>query len=294
MTELLTLTGDQWAARPEPAMQARAANALEHGKVLVFPGLSFSLAGAGRSVLDPAIVKPGTKSVKYSPGKDAAWGMNPALGDEARDAVTEVLKRYAACARALVDAYFPHYAAALETGNTSLRPVEAEGRIQSRRHDDRLLHVDAFPSRPNYGQRLLRVFCNINPHGKPRTWKIGEPFAQVAGHFLPKLPRYNPLAAKVLQFAHVTKTLRSEYDHMMLKLHDRMKLDDAYQAEALQERVQFAPGTTWVVFSDQVSHAALAGQHMLEQTFTLPVEAQAYPDASPIRVLEGLAGRKLA
>ena len=39
-----------------------------------------------------------------------------------------------------------------------------------------------------------------------------------------------------------------------------------------EQRIDFAPGTTWVVYSDQVLHAAMSGQHMMEQTFYLQVE----------------------
>ncbi|MHA0111145.1 Kdo hydroxylase family protein [Klebsiella pneumoniae] len=40
------------------------------------------------------------------------------------------------------------------------------------------------------------------------------------------------------------------------------------------------------MFTDQVSHAALAGQFCLEQTFLLPVTAQQFPEKSPLRILE--------
>ena len=45
--------------------------------------------------------------------------------------------------------------------------------------------MDSFsrPS-PTHGERILRVFCNVNPSGKPRVWKVGEPFEKVAERFL--------------------------------------------------------------------------------------------------------------
>ena len=58
--------------------------------------------------------------------------------------------------------------------------------------------------------------------------------------------------------------------------------------------MSFPPGTTWLCFTDLVLHAALAGHCALEQTFHLPVAAMAHPERSPLRVLEGLAGRALA
>jgi hypothetical protein len=57
--------------------------------------------------------------------------------------------------------------------------------------------------------------------------------------------------------------------------------------------VRFAPGTTWICFSDQVMHAAVSGQYMLEQTINLPLAALYEPAASPLATLERLAGRPL-
>jgi hypothetical protein len=52
-------------------------------------------------------------------------------------------------------------------------------------------------------------------------------------------------------------------------------------------------GSTWLAFTDQVSHAATAGQHQLEQTFLVPVEAMLEPDRAPLRILERLKARRL-
>ena len=59
----------------------------------------------------------------------------------------------------------------------------------------------------------------------------------------------------------------------MLQLHDRAKADAEFQRTSPQARVDFAPGTTWVCYSDQVLHAAMGGQHMFEQTFQLDAAA---------------------
>jgi hypothetical protein len=56
--------------------------------------------------------------------------------------------------------------------------------------------------------------------------------------------------------------------------------------------VAFAPGTTWVVFSDQVLHAVMSGQFMMEQTFWLP-RRPAAARTLPLRVLEQMTGRRL-
>ena len=91
----------------------------------------------------------------------------------------------------------------------------------------------------------------------------------------------------------LTKGRRSRYDHLMLNLHDRAKEDLAYQRDCAQQVVRFAPGTTWLCFSDQVMHAAVSGQYMLEQTIHLPVSALYEPQQAPIAILERLTGRSL-
>ena len=79
----------------------------------------------------------------------------------------------------LVATLFPRYAPYVQRARTSFRPQPAVGRNVSWRKDDSRLHVDAFPSRPNHGERILRVFSNVNP-AADRVWRVGEPFEAVA------------------------------------------------------------------------------------------------------------------
>ena len=204
-----------------------------------------------------------------------------------------MIARFAACAGELVGALFPAYERSASVARTSFRPMPADDRETSWRKDDRLLHVDAFPSRPNRGARILRVFSNVNP-SEARVWRIGEPFENVCARFLPGIPAPLPGAARALAALRITKGVRSRYDHIMLHLHDRMKANAVYQRDAPQHTVEFSPGSTWVCFSDQVSHAVVRGQYMLEQTLMLPVAAMQAPDRSPLGVLERLAARPLA
>ena len=151
------------------------------------------------------------------------------------------------------------------------------------------LHVDAFPSRPMADKRILRLFSNVAPDGAVRAWRVGEPFEPFRAASSCRVPAAAlPGSAWLLERLGITKGRRSDYDHMMLRLHDRGKLDAAYQAAAPHADVYFASGTTWLCFTDQVLHAALAGHCALEQTFHVPVSAMAHPERSPLRVLESL------
>ena len=279
-----------WKPKANAALRHRAVDALENGNVVVLPHLPFVLTEQERTYLRPDAVKEGTKTIKFEPANGKVWGTADQAGE---DALRGMLQRYSKQTHALVLALFPGYAKALKLGATSFRPVEALGRAQSTRHDDTLLHVDAFPSRPSAGQRIMRVFTNINPDDKPRVWRVGEPFEAVARRFLPKIGAPFPGSAQVMKLVGLTKALRTPADHYMLKLHDTMKFDAAYQRDCPKQTVEFLPGTTWMVFTDQVSHAAISGQHALEQTLTLDLAGMSDPETSPLRVLERLKGKKL-
>ena len=79
----------------------------------------------------------------------------------------------------------------------------------------------------------------------------------------------------------------------MLQLHDQVKADMDYQKNSPQQSVNFMPGTTWIVYSDQVLHAAMSGQYMFEQTFHLPVSGLKNPETAPLSVLEKMLKRSL-
>jgi hypothetical protein len=79
----------------------------------------------------------------------------------------------------------------------------------------------------------------------------------------------------------------------MLGLHDAMKHDMDYQASCPQETINFPAGSVWVCFSDQVTHAAMAGQYMMEQTYFLDAEQMVHPELSPLAVLERMTGTPL-
>jgi hypothetical protein len=268
---------------------------VENGMVLSFPQLPFMLDESERRFLDPRWADGKAKNISVRWGPEHPGGeLRGSLGEPADlAALKAMIVRYAQQSEAFALRLFPHYRTHLQRGNTSFRPVNVAGRETSWRKDDTRLHIDAFPSNPMHGTRLLRVFCNVNPNGEPRRWRVGEPFEAHAQRYLPAIPRPLPGSAWLMNAVGVTKRRRTEYDHMMLQLHDRAKADAAFQSGSPQARVDFAPRTTWVVFSDQVLHAAMGGQHMMEQTFYLAPEHQHRPEASPLGILERLTGRAL-
>lgn len=288
MSSLITLNLDAWRPAVAPEAQRDAARALESGAVLVLPRLPFEMSEGERRFLSTQWSDDRAKNISLDgPALKGARGPAPDLVD-----LAAMIARFAARSAGLVTALFPAYAPYVKSARTSFRPQPATGRAVSWRKDDSRLHVDAFPSRPNRGARILRVFSNVNP-AEPRVWRVGEPFESMARTLLPRISRPLPGTAVVLAAVHATKGLRTEYDHLMLGLHDRAKADLAYQRDCAQETVPFAPGTTWLCFSDQVMHAAVSGQYMLEQTIHLPLSALYEPERAPLAILERLTGRTL-
>jgi hypothetical protein len=280
-----------WAAAGDDALTRSVEPELETGGVLVFPALPFVLLESEWRFLDAAWTDGKAKNISLRGQNDELRGAQGS--DEERAALRAMVLRFRSQAETLAARLFPHYSGRLARGNTSYRPVAVEGRATSWRQDDTRLHVDAFPSNPMRGTRLLRVFTNLNPDGRPRQWRVGEPFEAHARRFLPSIPKPLPGSAALLRALRVTKALRSPYDHYMLQLHDRSKADLDYQRSAPQADIDFAPGTTWVVFSDQVLHAAMGGQFMMEQTFYLPPTGLLQPENAPLATLERLLGRPL-
>ncbi|VVD94781.1 3-deoxy-D-manno-oct-2-ulosonic acid (Kdo) hydroxylase [Pandoraea morbifera] len=290
-SQIVTVESGDWQGAQLSVPRETLVADVEAGKVLYFPHLNFAIDASEQRLLDPAIADPRRKNISLDPKSDVLVGV--ASDDATQRAVHALVKRYYTQACSLIDGLLPEYRGKLRAAPTSLRLHQVETRQTSWRKDDSRLHVDAFPSRPNYGERILRVFTNINPAGQPRVWRVGEPFEDVATRFLPRVPRQWPGSAWLQNAVGITKRPRSGYDHIMLHLHDGMKADMAYQRDAGQQTMPFPPGSVWICFSDQTSHAVMSGQFMMEQTFFLPAEAMVHPECSPLAVLQRLTHRAL-
>ena len=275
--------------------RARAQAALERGAVLYFPHLAFHPAGRETEFLDSRLSDGKAKNISLDHTSGKLQGTS--AGGEKAQRLAAMIERFGADATHFVKALLPNYAG-VERARTSYRPVEVEGRVYSVLQDDRLLHIDAFPSRPmQNGRRILRFFSNIAPSrpegGGARRWHVGEPFEDFAGHFAPRLKPHFPGKSWLWDKLGVTRGKRSAYDEMMLSLHDAAKRDADYQKTAPHTALEFPPGSSWLVYTDQVLHAALGGEFALEQTFHFDADQMGEPARAPIRVLERVTGRRL-
>ena len=281
---------NDWQPNLSAAEIEKFALVLEQGAVIHLPKLGFVLQDDEKKFYSPNWLNGQRKNISLEDNK-----VRGAVGSPSELAqLALMITRYSHQATQLIHTLFPNYALHLNMARTSYRPnLVGAVAAHSWKKDDSRLHVDAFPSRPNYGERILRVFTNVNPDNLARVWRVGEAFEQAAQHFLPRIKQQFPGSAGLLHALKITKLKRSKYDHIMLHLHDHMKADVEYQKNAPQQTINFAPGSTWICFSDQVLHAAMSGQYMFEQTFHLPIAGQYYPEFSPLHVLEKLQQRKL-
>jgi len=291
-----------WKTPADTAVRSREYCAqLEAGVILYFPAPPFDLPQ--RDVEFLLALKPADsrlhKNISYRPESDLLRGFSD---DASKPRVHEIMRHYAAQVRGFVDAFLAPYAGRLQMDYASFRPLEEEGRDLSLHKRNDLLHVDAFPSRPTRGARILRVFTNVNP-AKDRVWVVAERFPELASRFAGAagLPKYANATGAWSQLKRGMSRVglpvpdRAPYDEFMLHFHDWLKENAEFQqAKEGKEQIAFPPMATWLVFTDGVPHSALSGQFAMEQTFIVPVEALVAPEVSPIRVLEKLAGKAMS
>jgi hypothetical protein len=182
----------------------------------------------------------------------------------------------------------------------SFRPQEEKGRqLRLRARNDRL-HTDSFPTRPANGNRILRIFTNINPR-EPRVWETSETFEVLAKRFaggrdLPLPKGFGKARRWAMGWAHAVglgRTIHSPYDRWMLRFHDFLKAQEDFQRTAPRSRWEFPPLSTWLAFTDMVSHAVLSGRFALEQTLIVSRHSLVMAERAPLRILENLAGFSL-
>ncbi len=292
---------------PQFADQARLwCQQLEAGSVLLFPQTPVTLAEEDLQFLFS--LKQGNralhKNLAYKVAQDCIAGAPlQSSAPEAREQLRRILRSYSQQVTKFLTEFLLPYQARWQVDYASFRPLEERGRaLPLRKRNDRL-HIDAFPTRPTQGARILRVFSNLHPT-QPREWIVGEPFRALLPQFSPAhlaLPRAESTlhyrARKTGCRAGLGRVIpalqRSPYDRFMLCFHDFLKEDAAYQAQGTRERISFPPGSSWMVYTDTVPHAVLSGQFALEQTFLVAQQAMVSPQEAPLTVLESLTGQQL-
>lgn len=290
-----------WVHPERREARARAyCELLESGQILVFRAPPFRLPKEDREFLlaqEWAELRL-HKNVSYRPTEDLLRGVS---GDTATvERVHTILRNYSAEVIDFASKFLSPYAGKWTIDYSSFRPFEEERRGLPLHKRNDLLHVDAFPSRPTQGGRILRIFTNLNP-AKPRIWHTTEGFEEIARKYAGDAG-----LGRVAEDSVISRTVqdwgaklgfrgmgRTAYDMFMLRFHDYLKENAEFQELCPKVRLEFPPLSTWIVYTDGVAHAAMSGQYALEQTFLIPRKALVAPEQAPYRILERIAEKPL-
>ena len=278
---------------------------LEEGQILFFPQIPFELPEEDRDFLTGVRQTTAAyhKNISYRPGEGRVRGLERGSADERR--LAAILGAYSERVTRFASEFLAPYARGWQLDLASFRSVEERGRDLPLKSRNDLLHTDAFPTRPTNGNRILRVFSNLNPT-EPRVWLTGEPFHVLAPRWAADAgldecvefarSRWRPLGRRWRRLAGALGLPvpdRSPYDRFMLGFHDYLKANRAFQESAPKSRRDFPPHCTWIVFTDAVPHSVLSGRFALEQTYIVSRQDLVLPEKSPLRVLENLCGVSL-
>jgi len=279
---------------------------LEEGETLFFEESPFVLSGEDRAFL-LTVRQAGSslyKNISYRPSQGRVRGFAKGSVDEKR--LARVLGGYSQRLVRSVSLLLAPYARSWQLDFASFRPFEERGRKLPLKARNDLIHVDSFPTRPTRGNRILRVFTNLHPT-RPRVWVTtdslevlamqmarGAGLAEIAAENGSLLHRVGAWLARVACRVGVPVPNRSAYDRFMLNFHHYLKANQAFQDSCAKSKWEFPPNSSWVVFTDMVPHAVLAGQFAMEQTFIVSRDALLFPEKAPVRILERICGRPLA
>jgi hypothetical protein len=286
---------------PTPEESRTFCAQLEAGDILYFPQTPVPLTSdnigflLGQQQADSSL----HKNIAYKPALDKLSGFDAKTADPAAVArLQQIMRGYSTAVVEFLTRFLAPYHQHWKLDYASFRPQEEQNRDLPLRRRNDLLHTDAFPTRPTYGARILRFFNNINP-SRSRDWIVSDPFVPTVRRFAPHdiaprpgspLARLGKSTARALGLGAAIPSLkRSPYDDFMMRFHNFLKENPRFQSDCPKYPFQFPPGSSWMVFTDTVPHAVLAGQYALEQTFLVRHEAMVRPEVSPLKVLEEMA-----
>jgi hypothetical protein len=282
--------------RPEPTSGLEAQ--LERGEVVFYPACPFPVA-TGQDhgfLLEQRLGGRVHKNISYDPHTGKANGFARQSGEQA-ERLRKLLAAFADNVTTWLTRTLPGYAVSWRRDRVSYRPEEEATRVLRQKARNDLLHVDAFPSRPTNGWRILRVFVNVNPT-EDRVWVTSDPFAKLFQRFgvqagLPSrsdLGFASHVSRQFLRLFRPGQVRRSPYDAFMLRFHDFLKANDEFQEKGPKRFWRFPPGSCWMCFTDTTSHAVLRGRFALEHSYFVNPASLVLPEEAPATILERACG----
>jgi hypothetical protein len=290
------------------------AEALETNHIVFFPKCPIRLPDAAtlnylRTEL-PSRLR--LKNVSYHPEVDRVTGLK--ADAETTTRLTGILKAHLADVSAFLHQHIGHLTTEWTIGTCSFRPIQERGRNLKPHASNELVHLDAGAYGATDGDRILRFFVNCNDH-EDRVWATKGPVQDIVSRFghaaglvdaqgrlavgLTKAAPDKALSGIVRGLARLNPLARvldtSPYDRAMRRLHNYMKDAEAFREDLRgYEEIRFPPYSSWMVFTDSVSHASLSGQFALVTTVIVRREYMQRPEFAPFNVLTGLKSQQAA
>jgi hypothetical protein len=262
------------------------AERLERGLLLRWPVCPFPLpCEADRALLfRQRLGSRAHKNISYDPRTGEAHGFRRQSAVETEQ-LHRVLGAFSEAARSWLVGLLPEYADHWRLDRATFRPDEEAVRPLRWNARNDLVHIDAFPTRPTHGWRILRLFVNLNP-ADDRVWATSENFATLLERFGAEvgLPPWRLDLWSWLR----PHGRRPAYDDFMLRFHHFLKANDDFQERCPKRYWYFPPGSAWLLFTDGLSYADLRGQFALEHSFFIAPHSLVLPDQAPAAILDRL------
>ena len=121
------------------------------------------------------------------------------------------MARFGTWVAEVIGELLPHYPSLLAEHRITYRPHE--------RNATQPLHIDSSYGYPTEGRGMFRLFCNIDPSGRPRVWQIGEPFESFARRFVGSVQLREPgRLESLLRRLKIRRGRRTVYDDVIAEL----------------------------------------------------------------------------
>jgi hypothetical protein len=298
------LTIEPGADLSAPEVRRRAIDTLEGGGVIYLPKSGFELSEREQELISDTAkiltrvpdVEDGRPTIIFDPanGRIKKYHyaqvrgkmMRAQVRDTASTDIEAMMARYGEWTEDVTNQLLPSYRDALDRKRVTYRPFA--------RNSTQSLHIDSSYGYPTQGRGMLRIFTNINPVNRLRIWQLGEPFEPFVSRFLPAVSLgKRSWVSSILARLGIVDGTKTKYDQYVAALRALGIRDKEYQRTAPRKVMEFPVGASWIAITDLVLHGAISGQHSLDRTFYLPVEAMNDPSRSSLRILERLTGEAL-
>lgn len=290
----------RWRADPDSVRDA-----LEANRIVYFPACPVPLPDRG--TLDflrrelPSRIR--LKNISYHPEAARVSGLDADAATTER--VTGVLRSHLDDVSAFLRRVTGDLTRDARIGTCSFRPIEEKGRNLAPHASNELVHVDAGAYGATDGDRILRFFVNVHPE-RDRVWATKGSFEELLDRYGARAGlldgrgrlkvgiaktgadrAFSRLVAGLARLYPLATVLDSSpYDRAMRRLHNYMKDDASFRADATgYQEIRFPPGSAWMVFTDGVSHASLEGQFALVTTLIVKRARMRWPERAPINAL---------